>query len=183
MAKAKTKTVRPGAKSNSGKDDVAFPIEPASRRLSFLDLPAELRVKIYTHLFDGSVLALHDGKIDHSECRGSPEIILTCSTIHSEAKPILYSSVALAYRPNELNTTPTSHKALTPFQKSLIHSIELRNTYTRKRITEHSQRTASTCQFCGATTRCTPFDSRSTSCMLDFWAHGAFAFHRSHLTL
>lgn len=76
--------------------------------VAFLNLPAEIRNRIYTHLFHNSVFRIlgifhriqpdgnHDTdgfKMTDQYSRVCPQILATCRQIRSEATPILYGNV------------------------------------------------------------------------------------------
>jgi hypothetical protein len=68
------------------------PNPPQPRKPGFLDLPVEIRVMIYRHVFGDTRAASY--KYWHSfpsGCRSS-QILRTCKSVHNEARSILYQS-------------------------------------------------------------------------------------------
>ena len=63
--------------------------------IAFLELPAEIRLAIYKHLFDGAILGLIGGQIDTKTSKADAAILRASSTIHAEALPVLHSTLTL----------------------------------------------------------------------------------------
>lgn len=80
-------------------------VVPAPECTSLLDLPTEIRIKIYEFLFDGARLSLEGATPESRHC-GSPicscafpyQILNTCQNLQHEATPYLLAATTLQVR-------------------------------------------------------------------------------------
>lgn len=98
------------------------PLQP----FKFLELPCEVRVRIYYFLFECSVLCISDGVIDYKQCDAPGRAICqTNSLIYKEAILELYTNTILLYEQKERNIGP-GDMPLAPHLRRLIRNLVLR---------------------------------------------------------
>lgn len=94
------------------------------RPFQFLELPSEVRLRIYKGLFEDAKLYIRDGNIDHDLCHGPLAICLTNKTIYNEAIDELYGCVELTYEQLYRNIGPAD-VALAPNCRRLVQTMRL----------------------------------------------------------
>jgi len=96
----------------------------------FLDLPAELRIKVYAHHFAGTGDVIDLDPDNHKRIHQKLAILRTSRTVHAEALHVFFSTRTFRIFPTTpgrpFKTKKPLLARLTPRQRSYITSLELR---------------------------------------------------------
>ena len=116
-----------------------FPPSPTTLRMniSFLDLPAEVRVMIWKYLFEGQVLQItrtEDYQPNATNYDQVPNVLFLCKAINTEATPILNYHLKLDYHcPDSTRFSEEPTLRRTPWH---VRTLKI-TSYASRKLAEH----------------------------------------------